>query len=245
MRKPLPAGLVVVSPHLDDAVLSLGASIARATRSGRRVEVLTVFAGVPESSVPAGGWDRRGGFATEGEAAIARRLEDRQACQLVRAEPAWLPFSEADYASGRSEEDVWGAVATAVANAEAVLMPGFPLTNSDHSWLSRLLVERRLPCRSVGLYAEQPYRYAVRAEQRRLRAPDFVSGSRRLRWTHPAAGLADRRVKRQAILAYRSQMPLLGFSRDRWRKLDGMLRHEALHFGEAVVWLGNETSVLR
>ena len=38
--------LVVVSPHLDDAVLSLGATLAHAVESGATVEVLTVFAGI-------------------------------------------------------------------------------------------------------------------------------------------------------------------------------------------------------
>lgn len=239
MREPLPGRSVVVSPHLDDAVLSLGASIVRSTRAGRRVEVLTVFAGVPDSSVPAGGWDRRGGFATEGEAATARRLEDREACHLVGAEPSWLAFSEADYAGVRDEEAVWMAVAEAVVDAEAVLIPGFPLTNPDHAWLCRSLLRRRLPCRRMGFYAEQPYRYMVRGQDRRLRAPDFLEPSRlqSSRWRRPAAGLADRRAKRRAILAYTSQMALLGFSRDRWLKLNRMLRHEALHGGEAVLWL--------
>jgi LmbE family N-acetylglucosaminyl deacetylase len=236
VRKPLQEPLVVVSPHLDDAVLSLGASIARAARAGRRIEVLTVFAGVPESTKPAGGWDRRGGFATEGDAVTARRLEDREACSIVGAEPSWLSFSEADYAGPRDEEAVWAAVADAVEQAHAALVPGFPLANADHAWIARALLRRPLPCSRVGLYAEQPYRYRERKQQRRLRVPEFLARPG-LRWTRPAASIADRRTKRRAILAYRSQMPLLGFSRDGWRMLDAMLRHEGLHRGEAVLWL--------
>ncbi|MDP9436492.1 MAG: PIG-L family deacetylase, partial [Actinomycetota bacterium] len=41
--------VAVVSPHLDDAVFSLGASIRGAVRRGTRVEVLTVLAGLPDS----------------------------------------------------------------------------------------------------------------------------------------------------------------------------------------------------
>jgi LmbE family N-acetylglucosaminyl deacetylase len=237
VRELLPGRLVVVSPHLDDAVFSLGASISRASGAGRRIDVLTVFAGVPESTAPAGGWDKRGGFATEGEAARARRLEDREACEIVGAEPSWLSISEADYAAPRDEEAVWAAVAQAVAGADAVLVPGFPLTNPDHAWLSELLV-RRLPRDArVGFYAEQPYRYTTRRQRRRPLTPSFLPRLQGSRWTRPAAGRVHRRAKRRAVLAYRSQMPLLGFSRDGWRKLDGMLRHEALHRGEAVLWL--------
>jgi LmbE family N-acetylglucosaminyl deacetylase len=236
VRRLLPSGLVIVSPHLDDAVLSLGASIARASRAARQIGVLTVFAGAPDSTVPAGGWDRRGGFSTEGEAATARRLEDREACSIVGAEPTWLPFPDADYAQTRDAEAVWSAVAGVVEGAEAALIPGFPLTNADHGWLARTLLQRRLPCGRIGLYAEQPYRYAERKRSRRPGAPDFLRHSES-HWLRPAAGVRDRGAKRRAILAYRSQMPLLGLSRDGWRKLDRMLRHEALRRGERLMWL--------
>ena len=55
--------IVVVSPHLDDGVLSLGASMASWSRRGARVELLTVLAGDPGSEVATGGWDGRAGFA--------------------------------------------------------------------------------------------------------------------------------------------------------------------------------------
>jgi LmbE family N-acetylglucosaminyl deacetylase len=236
VREPLPDGLVVVSPHLDDAILSLGASIARAARAARKIDVLTVFAGAPESTAPAGGWDRRGGFSTEGDAATARRLEDREACTIVGAEPTWLSFPDADYAATRDAETVWSAVAGVVDGAGAVLIPGFPLTNADHAWLARTLLRRPLPCGQIGLYAEQPYRYTERGRSRRPRTPDFVPQPES-RWLRPAARMRDRSAKRRAILAYRSQMPLLTFSRDGWRKLDRMLRHEGLRRGERVVWL--------
>jgi LmbE family N-acetylglucosaminyl deacetylase len=217
-------------------VLSLGASIAGSTRSGRRVGVLTVFAGRPDSTVPAGGWDRRGGFSTEGEAVTARRAEDVDACAVIGAAPTWLSLPEADYASERDAHLVWSAIEQAIGDAAAVLVPGFPLTNDDHAWLSRLMLQETLRCEWVGLYVEQPYRYTARASNRRLDAPAFVRDTP-LAWTHPAAGPLDRRRKRRAILAYRSQMPLLGFAQHRRRKLNRMLRHELLHRGEAIAWL--------
>jgi LmbE family N-acetylglucosaminyl deacetylase len=228
--------IVVVSPHLDDAALSLGVTIVRATRSGARVEVLTVFAGDPASETPANGWDRRGGFATQGESAKARRDEDREACRLLGAEPMWLSFSSR---AEKDEDLIWPAVADAVRGAEGVLVPGFPLTNEDHAWLGRLLVERGLPCDRTGLYAEQPYRYMVRSERPRLEVPARLEGrlSAALEWTKTGVGIGDYRLKRKAILAYRSQMPMLGFLARRHRKLHRMLFDEAVRGGEALAWL--------
>ena len=79
--------IVVVSPHSDDGVLSLGASMSRWVRGGAQVELLTVLALDPGSTAPTGGWDRRAGFRTEGEAAQARRGEDAAACAVLGAHP--------------------------------------------------------------------------------------------------------------------------------------------------------------
>ena len=225
-RAFLSGHVVVVSPHLDDAVLSLGATIAGATRLGARVEVLTVFAGDPTSGAPAGGWDTRAGFATESEAVLARRAEDDVACRRIGADAKWLQFPGGSYAGERGEQDadaVWAAIAAAVAGADTALVPGFPLTNRDHAWLSELVDQRELPCRT-GLYAEQPYRYLVSGERR-------PAG---LGWETSGVAISDYRRKWMAILAYTSQLPLLGFTVRRRRKLKRLLLHEMVHGGEAL-----------
>ena len=89
--------IVVLSPHLDDAVLSIGASIAGLTRRGARVDVVTVLAGDPLLSAPAGAYDRSCGFTNAGEAAGIRRSEDALACGTIGANPVWLPFRTGDY----------------------------------------------------------------------------------------------------------------------------------------------------
>ena len=227
LRRRLLAGhVVVVSPHLDDAVLSLGATIARTTRSGARVEVLTVFAGDPSSRAPAGGWDTRAGFATEGEATLARRAEDLQACGQLGAETGWLSFPGGSYAGARGEEEteaIWSSLVAAVADADAALVPGFPLTNRDHAWLSELIEQRGLPCRT-GMYVEQPYRYMARGERSPLEQT----------WETRGVAIGDYRRKWGAVLAYASQLPLLGFTVRRHGRLKRMLLHEVLHGGEAV-----------
>jgi LmbE family N-acetylglucosaminyl deacetylase len=193
-----PAGsIVVVSPHSDDGVLSLGASMARWARTGARVELLTVLALDPASTAPTEGWDRRAGFVTEAEAARARREEDHRACAVLGVTPRWLPYGSVDFDRHGDDEEIGEAVRGSVESAGVVLVPGSPLTHPDHAWLSSLVTER-LPPELVALYAEQPY---------------TVRGGG-MPFARAPAGLRDRLAKWRAIRAYRSQLPLLGVTRD-------------------------------
>jgi LmbE family N-acetylglucosaminyl deacetylase len=188
--------IVVVSPHSDDGVLSLGGSMARWARAGRTVELLTVLALAPGSDAATGGWDRRAGFMTEGEAARARREEDRVACAILGVTPRWLPFGSVDYERHGDDEAVWEAARAVLVGAGVVLVPGAPLEHPDHAWLHELLVGR-LPPASTALYAEQPYTL-------RGGASPF----------EPAAlGMRDRLAKWRALKCYRSQLLLLGMRR--------------------------------
>ena len=203
--------VVVVSPHLDDGVLSLGAAIAAWSRAGARVELLTVLGCDPASEAPAGGWDRRGGFATEGASARARREEDRRACAILGATPVWLPFGSVDYERHADEEEVRRAAVEAVGAADRVLLPGSPLSHPDHEWLVRTLVADGLDRESVALYAEQPYTRRAGAVPQ---APPWLSSPVGASSFAPVpTGLRDRRAKWRAIRCYRSQLPLLGMGR--------------------------------
>jgi LmbE family N-acetylglucosaminyl deacetylase len=228
--------LVVISPHLDDAVLSLGAAIASWARRGRAVTVLTVLACDPSSPARAGGWDRRGGFATEGEAARARREEDEGACALLGASPQWLPFGSLDYERHGPDDEIRAAVVTALAGAEAVLLPGSPLTHPDHVWLAMLLTADDLPCARIGLYVEQPY--TARNERSELRAlPAWLSS--RLgspTFAEVPASRGDRIAKFRAARRYRSQLGLLGLSGRASASLLGLVWARAQAGREAVAW---------
>jgi LmbE family N-acetylglucosaminyl deacetylase len=184
--------IVVLSPHSDDGVLSLGASMARWARAGRDVELVTVLALDPDSTAVTDGWDRRGGFATEGEAARARRQEDRRACEILGVTPRWLPFGSVDFERHGDDEHVWNAVQALVQDSHFVLVPGSPLVHPDHAWLHRLVVDR-LPESSVALYAEQPYTFRERG----------------LPFDRADIGARDRLSKWRAIRSYESQLPLL------------------------------------
>jgi LmbE family N-acetylglucosaminyl deacetylase len=188
--------IVVISPHSDDGVLSLGAAMASWVREGRHVELLTVLALDPASTSPTTGWDLRAGFATEGEAARARRDEDRAACALLGVEPSWLPFGSVDFDRHGDDRAVGDSVAAAVATADTVLVPGFPLTHPDHAWLAALL-QGRLPAAGLALYAEQPYTLRDGSAPFELATTDVRA----------------RLAKWRAIREYRWQLPLLGMRR--------------------------------
>lgn len=87
---------VIISPHLDDAVLSLGRFMA-----GRpNTIVVTVCAGIPGldgPSVDNTTFDRSSGFVSSIEAMLARRDEDLSALSLLRAEASWLPCLDGQY----------------------------------------------------------------------------------------------------------------------------------------------------
>lgn len=210
------ARIVVVSPHLDDAVFSLGATLSHAARHDADVTVLTVLSGDPASSAPAGWWDAQAGFRTAGDATTARRQEDARACSILGVAPRWLPFSAAEYGPV-PEEEVVAALRTELQGFGLILLPGFPLTHQDHELLNRLVLERVQPTARLLLYAEQPY-----ALWETIGPP---AG-----WKPAAAALPDRVKKLRACRAYTSQLELLGA-----RSLSGRLaRFDAARGGELV-----------
>jgi LmbE family N-acetylglucosaminyl deacetylase len=221
----------VVSPHLDDAILSLGGEIFQRSRAGSEVSIVTVFAGEPDSLDPAGPWDRRCGFATAGEAARARRREDAAACGIVGARPHWLPFPDGQYgAHPRSE--VGRALAPLLGSADLVLTPGFPLVHPDHPWVTALVVDAA-DGPTVGCYLEQPYAStwalrpelsargllgcaaglaALRLRRRRgpISTPALRDGRPAVRWSCCAGTRTSREAKRRALRQYASQRAALG-----------------------------------
>jgi LmbE family N-acetylglucosaminyl deacetylase len=230
--------VAVVSPHLDDAVLSLGAAIARWARDAD-VELVTVFAGDPGSTGPASTWDRRAGFETEGAAIKSRREEDRLACSLVGARPVWLPFREAAYDPAQDVTAVRAALAEAVAAAGTVLLPGPPFAHPDHARVVSLALEGE----RLGVYLAQPYA-AWAAGGRDLPQFETPVALDDLRWEHIRVGRRERRAKRRAVAAYRSQLPLLGLAGRAQLPLRRLLRAEARAGWEALAWLPARSTTL-
>jgi LmbE family N-acetylglucosaminyl deacetylase len=207
--------LVVVSPHLDDAVFSLGATLAEAARKKIAVINLTVFAGDPSSAALPSDWDRKTGFSSAGAAARARRAEDAAACALVGMSPVWLPFLDHPYGGDHRDidhTDVWSAVRAVLKRADLVLVPGFPLDHPDHAWVTRLIYEHEDELGSIGQYVEQPYAELEWTGQRRVpeREPLLVGPSREsISWTRSMPTASAWVLKQRAMLRYSSQVSAL------------------------------------
>jgi LmbE family N-acetylglucosaminyl deacetylase len=227
--------IVVLSPHLDDAVLSLGASIADAVAGGADVAIVTAFAGDPDRSAEPSVWDRRAGFATSLQALEARREEDRRACAALGAKPVWLPFGYGGAAV--DEGELATLLSDALSGADTVLIPGWPLKNPEHAVLALLAFRLGIPAPAIGLYVEQPYVWWRSYVEPGL-VPELAAiGVGKPTWTALRASRAGRRAKRRALTAYRSQLRLL---RGRTRSLPVRWRisfYERRAGGEGVGWL--------
>ncbi len=70
---------IIVSPHLDDAVISLGGLIQKEPCN---TKVVTIFAGTPEKQLSCF-WDKMCGFKNSTEALIARKKEDDNALRYI------------------------------------------------------------------------------------------------------------------------------------------------------------------
>lgn len=95
-----------LSPHLDDAVFSCGATLTRLAEAGWRCQVVTVFTrSMPRPSGFALECQLDKGIPARTDYMALRRAEDVAACRRVGAEAHWLDLPEAPhrgYASAKA-----------------------------------------------------------------------------------------------------------------------------------------------
>ncbi len=121
--------LLIVSPHLDDAVFACGAMLA----SHPGAAVITVFAGNQPPGQTLTGWDRDCGFVEGDEVMRLRRMEDSAALELLHATPTWLMFLDAQYAATPSTETLARVLHREIARMQPdTLMFPLGLFHSDH-----------------------------------------------------------------------------------------------------------------
>lgn len=90
--------LLAISPHLDDAMFSAGAYLARRASEGCQVVIVTCFTtSVPDPQGFALACQLDKGLAADVDYMALRRDEDRAACALVGCQPVHLPFAEAPH----------------------------------------------------------------------------------------------------------------------------------------------------
>jgi len=182
---------VVLSPHLDDAVLSAW----RVLSAPGAVEVITVFAGVPEPGFVTD-LDRSHGAGESAAWLLRRRREDSAALALAGRTPVHLDLPEIQFAAfrdpalreliARSPQDFVARVSgqpslgRQIGELAAMLgarIPAAPIVygpagiggHPDHRDLAQATVRLAVPGREVRLYADSPY-YLARG------LPSWVGG---------------------------------------------------------------------
>jgi LmbE family N-acetylglucosaminyl deacetylase len=212
--------VVIVSPHLDDAVL--GCALLMIAHPG--TTVVTVFAGNPPA-YPANMryWDVQGGFRPGDDVMAVRRDEDRAALAVLDARAHHLDFVEHTYNEGDRPvgPDVLAApLEAAIREHEptAVLAP-FGLANPDHdvTHTAAMRVRERLPDVAWFCYEDCGYKHIpgmLAWRVSRLFTRDV--------WPTPACPRvsSDRARKQMAVDCYPTQLLAL---EDDWRigaKLD-------------------------
>jgi len=129
---------LVVSPHLDDAVLGAGQWLS--VHPG--AVVLTVFAGIPRAADMLTSWDRRSGFANAAEAVATRQAEDRAALSVLGAEPLWLDHVDDQYGEPSRLETLVASLRTVLRRLAPtnILMP-LGLFHHDHVLAQRACLQ--------------------------------------------------------------------------------------------------------
>jgi LmbE family N-acetylglucosaminyl deacetylase len=146
---------LVLSPHLDDAVLDCWSVLA----SARDVRVVNIFTGAPAKGQLAI-WDAITGAEDSAQRVRERLDEDARALAAAGREPLNLGLLDSQYRRGAPEPDLQRldrALAAVVDGASRLYLPAGIGAHADHLLVrryGRMLLRAGMP---VSLYAELPY----------------------------------------------------------------------------------------
>lgn len=237
---------MVVSPHLDDAVLSTSARLMAGD-----VLVLTVFAGLPDEGCEVPWWDRLTGATDSRQRVIERLGEDDAALGLLGAPTVRLDELDEQYRSAPEDSDrLARLIADAIEDAQQVWLPTGLGGNTDHLAVREaglraveLLGDR---VEQVRLYADVPYAaihgwpgwVTGRPADPYLDADWWLEQELRRRDLDPARLVphphlltpSESALKRRAVAAYRSQLSALHLT-------DLCAEREAALLGAELTWV--------
>ena len=194
---------LIVSPHLDDAVLSCGLFLS----AHPGTVVVTALAGIPPD-LPVNRWDEQCGFRPGDNVMAARRDEDRAALGLLGAKPRWLDFCQRSHLAADNQVDqsaltaALGDVIDEVAPS-AVAIP-FGLGHPDHELTHRACVALVADRPTVAWYAYEDLPYRILPGLLAARIAELLdAGMRATPAPVPLDSTHDR--KAAAFRAYTSQ----------------------------------------
>lgn len=168
---------VILSPHLDDAVLSCWHLLC----GPGDVRVINVFAGSPPPGSGASWWDRVTG-STDSVARMAeRRAEDLEALAVAGRSATDLEFLDEQYEPrGQSLGEIVSRLRDLIDSDEVVYAPAALGEHADHEQVRAAALELAASGQPVRLYADHPH--AVRAGW-----PAWINGTT----AAPAPGVAE------------------------------------------------------
>ena len=212
---------IYLSPHLDDAVLSAGGLIYEQTRSGISVEIWTFMCGyAPESDVSPFAqllhdlW----GFSSAEETTRMRREEDMNAAAILGARTIHFDFLDCIYRRGANGEWLYSDITTPPRPQDAELPSQLAAEIRKH-----LQPEDVLVCQlAVGSHVDHvlvrqgaelvrhPLVYDIDVPYIFYKPEELEPRSRDMEGSiHPVSEEGLARWK-EAMLAYKSQIPVLG-----------------------------------
>lgn len=213
--------VVILSPHLDDAVMSCWHLLS----SPGDVTVINVFAGSPPPGSGAAWWDRESGALDSLVRMNERRAEDREAMTIAGRDATSLDFLDEQYEPPcQSLGEIVSQLRELIDPEAVVYAPAALGEHADHEHVRGAALELAASGQSVRLYADHPHAL-------RLGWPAWINGfkarpgpdvaelwNQRLGdvgLTQPRPevhhlGAAEQERKLRAVSAYRTQIPALG-----------------------------------
>ena len=205
--------VLVVSPHLDDAVLSCGHLLATAHTGF----VVTVFGGAPVHYPATGNdWDRRCGFGQGDDIVALRRAEDSLALALLGVSGTTLDFVDRTYRDTKKYD--LDAIAREIRGvidsfAPTTVVAPLAILHADHkaSLAATLRLREASDGRDWAVYAEFPYLW--REPDATVRRLSTMRRSGYRLTAIPSTAIA-RNAKADALRAYKSQIVGLELAED-------------------------------
>lgn len=145
---------VILSPHLDDAVLSCWHLLS----GPAEVTVINVFAGFPPPGSGTSWWDRKTG-ATDSVARMEeRRAEDREAFAIAGRTALHLDFLDGQYEpADQPLADIVAKLRELIDPGSVVYAPATLGDHSDHAQVRSAALELAATGQTVRLYADHPH----------------------------------------------------------------------------------------
>lgn len=163
--------IMLLSPHLDDAVFSVGGVMAALADEGHALHVVTCFTrSVPNPTGFALACQLDKGLSAETDYMRLRRQEDALACELLGAQPHWIDLPEAPHRGYQSAAALFGDFVT-----EDVIQP--ELTEQVRAMVARLQPDLILSPVGIGHHVD--HRQVVQTVEK-LR--EEISDGLFLRW---------------------------------------------------------------